>query len=117
MSEQHTDYDSPWKEILERYFEEFLAFFFPHVHDGIDWETEYEFLDKELQQVVRDAKLGRRLVDKLVKVYRKDTEQEIWVLIHVEVQGFHEKAFEKKSWNNGLTRSCFNLRRNRRCDM
>ncbi len=88
MSTQHADYDSPWKEVLERYFEEFLAFFFPEVHQGIDWETEHEFLDKELQQVVRDAKLGQRLVDKLVKVYRKcpDREsQELWVFIHVEV--------------------------------
>jgi hypothetical protein len=24
-----TDYDSPWKEALERYFPEFMAFFFP----------------------------------------------------------------------------------------
>lgn len=23
------DYDSPWKEVLERYFPGFLAFFFP----------------------------------------------------------------------------------------
>jgi hypothetical protein len=25
----HDDYDSPWKEVLERYFPAFLAFFFP----------------------------------------------------------------------------------------
>ena len=29
MSIQPTDYDSPWKEALERYFQEFMAFFFP----------------------------------------------------------------------------------------
>jgi hypothetical protein len=43
--------------------------------------------------VVRDAELGRRLADKLVKVWRRDGE-EVWVLIHIEVQGQVEaKAF------------------------
>ena len=40
------DYDSPWKEILETYFEECMAFFFPDVHRDIDWSRDHEFLDK-----------------------------------------------------------------------
>ena len=84
--EAQADYDSPWKEAVERYFEEFLAFLFPEVHADVNWEMGYEFLDKELQQVVRDAELGRRLVDKLVKVWSQDGE-ETWVLVHLEVQG------------------------------
>lgn len=52
------EYDSPWKDLLERYFREFTAFFFPKVHRGIDWSIDYQFLDKELQQVVRDAEHG-----------------------------------------------------------
>src|ERR687885_466022 len=70
MSELQTEYDTPWKDALESYFEEFIAFFFPQAHRDIDWTQGYEFLDKELQQVVRDAELGKRLVDKLVKIYR-----------------------------------------------
>ncbi len=31
------DYDSPWKEALDRYFEAFLLFFFPQTHADIDW--------------------------------------------------------------------------------
>jgi len=34
----------------------------------IAWTQGQEFLDKELQKVVRDADLGRRYADKLVKV-------------------------------------------------
>ena len=68
MAEQRDDYDSPWKEILQVYFREFLAFFFPQVEVDINWDRSYEFLDNELQQVVRDAELGRRYADKLVKV-------------------------------------------------
>ncbi len=67
-----SDYDSPWKEALERYFPQFLEFFFPQIHEEIDWSRGWTFLDKELQQVVRDAELGRRLVDKLVKVWKLD---------------------------------------------
>jgi len=37
MSEPPDDYDSPWKEVLERYFEDFMAFFFPEAHADIDW--------------------------------------------------------------------------------
>ena len=76
MSEQRADYDSPWKEALERYFEPFMAFFFPQAHRDIEWSRGYEFLDKELQQVTPDAALGRRRVDKLMKVWQKGGEEE-----------------------------------------
>jgi len=91
------DFDSPWKEALDRWFPAFLAFFFPHIYDDIDWSRGYEMLDKELQQVVREAELGRRHVDKLVKVWRKDG-AETWVLIHVEVQGQPEEEFVRRMY-------------------
>lgn len=97
MAESRADYDSAWKEVLERFFEEFVSFFFPRAHGGIDWSRGYEFLDKELQQVVRDAQLGRRLADKLVKVWSKEGE-EAWVLVHVEVQEDVEKTFAKRMY-------------------
>jgi hypothetical protein len=65
-----SDFDSPWKEALDLYFERFIAFFFPPAHAGIDWARNYQVLDKELQQVVPEGTLGRRVVDKLVKVWR-----------------------------------------------
>ena len=36
-----TDDDSPWKTVLERYFPDFLAFFFPAAPAGIDWSRGY----------------------------------------------------------------------------
>ena len=72
MTGMADDYDSPWKEALERYFPAFLAFFFPAAHADIAWEQGHRFLDKELQQVVRDAELGRRWADKLVQVTTRD---------------------------------------------
>ena len=87
-----SDFDSPWKEVLDRFFRTFLAFFFPEVHDAIDWNRGYESLDKELQQILREAELGRRLADKLLKVWRLDG-QEAWVLVHIEVQSQPDAEF------------------------
>jgi hypothetical protein len=87
------DYDSPWKEVLDRYFELFLAFFFPAAHADIDWGRGHEMLDKELQKIVRQAKHGRRYVDKLVK-----SGEERWLLIHVEVQAWKEGDFPRRMY-------------------
>jgi len=96
MLDTPSDYDSPWKEIIERYFPEFMAFFFPEVYAAIDWTKEYRFLDKELQQVVRDAETGSRYVDKLVQVTRKGESETAWVLIHVEVQAQRDADFAER---------------------
>ena len=86
MSELAAGYDSPWKQALELFFPDFMTFFFPAAHGDIDWRRGYQFLDKELQQVARDAELGRRYADTLAHVWRQGGE-ETWVLVHVEVQG------------------------------
>ena len=91
-TKQNTNYDSPWKEIIEDYFPQFLEFFFHDAYVEIDWERPYEFLDKELQQLEPDAEIGKRLVDKVAKVWLFNGE-EAWVLIHVEVQGQYDSEF------------------------
>ncbi|WP_249268043.1 DUF4351 domain-containing protein [Microcystis aeruginosa FBCC-A68] len=81
--------------IVETYLPEFFAFFFPDAYTAIDWERGFDFLDQELRQVVRDAELGQRFVDKLVKVYLKDGE-ETWILIHLEIQSQYESQFAER---------------------
>ena len=39
------DFDSPWKDLLEKYFQQFMEFFFPKAATDIDWSQEHEFLD------------------------------------------------------------------------
>jgi len=97
MSES-LDFDSPWKDILDAYLPEFFAFFFPAVHADINWQRAGVPLDKELQQVVRDAAMGRRLADKLVQVWRRDGD-EAWVLIHIEVQNQEESTFARRMFS------------------
>lgn len=91
-------YDEPWKSALEQYFEAFLAFFFPQAHGEIDWARGYESLDQELVQVVREAEVGTRFVDKLVKVWLREGE-ETWLLIHVEVQSQPDSGFAKRMYS------------------
>jgi len=89
--------DGPWKESLERFFEPFMALFFPQAHTEIDWSRGYESLDSELQQIARDAELGQRLADKLIRVWRLIGD-EAWVLVHVEVQGQRDPEFPERMY-------------------
>jgi hypothetical protein len=90
-----TDYDSPWREALDLYFERFLEFFFPQAHAEIDWARGYEMLDTELQQVIREAALGPHRADKLAKVWLRGGE-EAWILIHIEIQSQEEADFPRR---------------------
>ena len=55
-----SDYDSPWKEALERFLPAFLVFFFPRVHAVVDWSRGYKSEDAELQKLTQGAKVGPR---------------------------------------------------------
>jgi hypothetical protein len=89
------DYDSPWKDILEGHFPDFMSFFFPDAAAEIDWSRGFEPMDKELAQVVADAELGRRFADKLLKVWLLDGSEE-WLLVHIEVQGWRDADFPRR---------------------
>jgi hypothetical protein len=89
---ENTDFDNPWKSIIELYFREFLQFFFPQIEVEIDWDRPIQFLDNELQKIVRDAESPKRYADKLVQVYRKDGQAAL-VIIHAEIQSQEETIF------------------------
>ncbi|MFP4441422.1 MAG: hypothetical protein ACLFVO_29690, partial [Chloroflexaceae bacterium] len=85
MDTPASDFDGAWKEALERFFEPFIAFFFPQVHAGIDWTQPVVFQDTALQQVAPEDSQGKQHVDKLVRVVRRDGNA-AWLLIHIEIQ-------------------------------
>jgi hypothetical protein len=97
VDESASEFDGPWKEALEWYFEPFLAFFFPEPHSGIDWGRGHEFVDKELQKLTGQAETGKGTVDKLVKVWRRDG-VEVWVFVHVEVKSQHDTDFGQRMY-------------------
>ncbi len=55
-----TEFDSPWKDVIERYFEDFIQFFLPQAYGEIEWSRGFEFLAQETRP---DAQ--RRLASKL----------------------------------------------------
>jgi hypothetical protein len=89
------DYDTPWKDAVTRYFPEFISFYFPDVYREINWSVPCVFLEQELAQIVRDAELGCRRVDKLVRVVRNDGAEKC-VFVHVDVQGSFDKSFAER---------------------
>jgi hypothetical protein len=70
-----TDYDSPWKDILESYFQSALELCFPQIARQINWSKGVQLLSKEFQKIVRRSELGRRSVD--AHAIRSSTKYEI----------------------------------------
>ena len=89
--------DLLWKAALEDLFEDFLLFFYPNAHLLFNLDKDFDYLDKELEQLFPpvDDKYEPRYVDKLVKVFTIKGEEE-WILIHIEVQGYADKKFSKR---------------------
>jgi hypothetical protein len=95
MTEITANYDETWKEVIGDYFDSFLAFFYPEINQEIDWTKTPISLDKELEQITATADSKTRHADKLFQVWLLDN-QEVWVLIHVEVQSQYDKEFSQR---------------------
>jgi hypothetical protein len=89
-----SNFDEAWKEVLDAYFQEFMEFFYPDLAQFIDWTKGYEFMDKELQALTTDGLIGKKYVDKLVKIY-SHTGQAGMVLLHTEIQGVRKRISRK----------------------
>lgn len=89
------DYDSQWKELIGEFFEDFTAFFMPDLYKDVDFTKPIEFLEQELLDIFKTKYKGKRINDKLVKVYLKDGTEK-WVLIHIEVQATFETEFAER---------------------
>lgn len=64
----------------------------PAMAAEFDWSKGYEPLESEFRQVARDAAMGRRTMDLLVRVFLVGG-KESWILVHVEVQNQTEWRF------------------------
>ncbi|MDB9307048.1 Rpn family recombination-promoting nuclease/putative transposase [Nodularia spumigena CS-591/12] len=95
MTEITANYDETWKEVIGDYFDSFLAFFYPEIYQQIDWTKNPISLDKELEQITASADSKTRHADKLFQVWLLDN-QEVWILIHVEVQSQYDKEFSQR---------------------
>ena len=91
-SQYWTYFDEAWKQIIEQFFPQFLRFFVPELHEAIDFQKPFTFLDKEMEQLGQQALTGAKVVDKLATVFLKDGGEK-WILIHIEIQGDADKDF------------------------
>ncbi len=90
-------YDESWKEALNEYFESFLIFFFPEVHQLIDCTQTPRSLDRELQEITASSATEKRIADKLYQVWLLD-KRVIWILIHIEIQSQYEVDFGERMY-------------------
>jgi predicted transposase/invertase (TIGR01784 family) len=95
MTENRQTYDTPWKQIIEFFFPQFMDFFVPGSTEDIDWNVKIKFLDKEFQKITRESATGRRHTDKLVEVTLKNRAKK-WILIHIEVQSRKNSDFSER---------------------
>ena len=86
--------DILWKGIIEDFFPQLVAFFFPDLATEIDYGR-VDFLEQELTQLFPEREGKDRRVDKLVKVWLRNGEEK-WLFIHLEVQGYRDKEFDKR---------------------
>ena len=87
--------DLIWKEVLEEFFDQFMAFFFLRYHHRIDWSRGYRSLDKEMVAISAEGGFGKQSADKLFEVFFKDGVG-VLLLLHIEVQGYKEADFAKR---------------------
>lgn len=87
--------DLLWKAIIEDFFDDFIRFFFPRLAPDVDFGRKFEFLSKDLEKLSPESKDRPRRADQLVKVHLKNGE-EVWLLVHVEVQGYSDLEFAKR---------------------
>lgn len=91
-SSSRDDYDSPWKDALQRYLRPFLELFFPTVAVAVDWEAGYAPLDTGLRGSDRQAAIGKGAADALFALQLLDGTK-ARVLIHLEVQSQRDAEF------------------------
>jgi hypothetical protein len=87
--------DILWKAVIEDFFSDFLIFFYPEALEIFDFSKGFEFLDKELEQIILPSSSKNRIADKLVKVYTKEGIEQ-WILVHIEVQGYEDDEFAER---------------------
>jgi hypothetical protein len=71
-----------------------MVFLLPEVAEQIDWDKGYEFLEEELLKIQKTAHIGKKVADKLIKVFRKNGD-ETFVICHLEIQSRKEYEEER----------------------
>ncbi|MEK0314474.1 Rpn family recombination-promoting nuclease/putative transposase [Cohnella sp. 56] len=86
-----TPHDEAFKKLLQTFFEEFMALFFPEVHQTLDYSKAKLLMQEQLVDIVgQDA----RTLDLLLEVQLAAAE--IFVLLHFEPQSYRDVRFVER---------------------
>ena len=88
-----SDFDSAWKEAFDQYLPALLAVLFADVAQEIDWSRGHESLEQEFRALHPEGEGGKRLADKIIKVWTRGGDERI---LHVEAQAQPEPGFERR---------------------
>jgi hypothetical protein len=90
MDTTNADYDSVWKQAIERYWTDFTELFLLE-----EWGSRPlpESHDQELARCARDSKLGLFRVDKLLRAPAADGQPCLW---HIEIQVARQRGFAER---------------------
>ncbi|MBP6104444.1 MAG: DUF4351 domain-containing protein [Gammaproteobacteria bacterium] len=90
-----SEFDSPWKAIIDLYFKDFMALCWPEKHAIIDWHKGYTMLDKDLIKIDKNAAISNLCVDKLIEIHCIDGEV-TYLILHLEIQRNAHINFEQR---------------------
>ena len=89
-------YDKLWKSIVTEHFEDFLEMFLPELHQEVDYNVPFKFLEQEIKAALIDKTLKQ--MDKLVRVNLKNGEEK-WVFVHVEFETSHKPITKERMYD------------------
>ena len=89
--------DDLWKGIIEELPEFFIRYFFPKQAELVDFSEPIAVLNTELRKVKHLVAKGKKHADSLLRIKLKDGSKQL-MLIHVEVQGYHDPAFPARMY-------------------
>lgn len=95
MAKKKSAFDGPWKDVLDIYFEQFIAYCWPSKYPEIDWNKGYTMLDKELTKIAPQSQTGQKIADKLVQVYLKNGNPAC-IYLHMEVERSSKTGLGKR---------------------
>ena len=85
MAKNKSKFDGPWKDIIDIYFEQFIAYCWPGKYPEINWNKGYMMRDKELTKITPQSQTGQKVADKLVEIYLKNGNPAC-IFLHMEVE-------------------------------
>ena len=93
------NYNDSWKMIMNIWLNPAIEFFLPKIHNLIDWNREYIYLEDELQKLSSNDKNLR--VDKLIQ-FNLLNDKKILLLLHIEIQSHSPQTIAYRMFNYGI---------------